>query len=154
MTDKTLYDSDYHLWIQENIHALESRDISKVDIPNLLTEIRKLENAEVQELKKLLMRLMANLLSWSTKSSYRTPAWADMIFDLRKVINSILKVSPSFKNELLNFCNETYPGALYIACNMCDLNNSAFPKTLQMSVFELLKYDFSKNIDEINIPIV
>lgn len=154
MTDKTLYDSDYHLWIQENIHALENRDISKVDIPNLLTEIRKLENAEVRELKKLLTQVMTNLLAWSVKSSYRTPAWAELIFDLRKDINYILNVSPSFKNELSNFCKETYLNAVYIACHMCDLNKSDFPKSLQMSVFELLEYDFSKNIDEINIAVV
>jgi hypothetical protein len=145
LTNITLYDSDYHLWIQENIRALENHDLSKVDIPNLLKEFRKLENAEVRELKKLLLHLMANLLSWSIDFNYRNNFWAELIIELRQDINDILNVSPSFKKELSNFCKEIYPRSVLMAADKSQLNKSSFPDSLQMSLSEILEADFNQD---------
>jgi hypothetical protein len=156
MTDKTLYNGDSILWVQENSRALENGDLSKEDIQNLLIQIRKLVNPEARELKKLLTRLIAILLLWSDDSIYRNSSWADKIIELRGDINHILNFSPSFKKELPNFCKEVYQDAILIAGTFCkdvyqddlliagsspDLNKSYFPATLQMSVFDILNGD-------------
>ena len=163
MTEKTLSNEDYILWVKEKTRALENGDLSKEDIQNLLTQIRKLVNPEARELKKLLTRLIAILLLWSDDSIYRNSSWANKIIELRGDINHILNVSPSFKKELPNFCKEVYQDAILIACTFCkevytddtliagsssDLNKSYFPSTLQMSVFDILNGDvrFDKSL--------
>ena len=59
---KSLYESDYLLWIQETITQLKAGDFEHLDIENLVEEIEDLGRSQRKELESRLKTLIEHFL--------------------------------------------------------------------------------------------
>ena len=49
-TQKTLYDQDYYVWLNQNIEALQNNNFSELDTPNLIEELSDKAKKERDEI--------------------------------------------------------------------------------------------------------
>ena len=96
---KSLYESDYLLWIQETIAKLENRDFENLDLENLIEEIEDLGRSQRKELESRLATLLAHLLK---RMYVNMPdcfnGWENTIREQRLQIEVLLNNYPSLKS--------------------------------------------------------
>jgi len=68
---KSLYDTDYHLWIDYTVAQLKSGDFSDLDVENLIEEVESLGKSQKHAVSSYLLRLCEHLLKlkyWESDS--------------------------------------------------------------------------------------
>lgn len=142
MGAKKLYGSDFSLWLNENINALQKRDLNKMDINNIIEELRGMGISQKNELKSRLIVLMSHILKWIYQPSYRNPHWVGTIKEQRCHIRMVLEESPSLKKEIRNYCNLQYKDAVDSAMDETRLPIETFPKSLELTEFDILEKSY------------
>jgi hypothetical protein len=139
---KTLYDSDFALWIEATVQQLRAKNTENLDWENLIEEIESLGKRDKRELKSRLTTLFEHALKRCyvpLPDCYR--GWEVTISRTQQALNQILLDSPSLRNYLLAVLNECYQNAL---TNVCKEYDTQFPDHSPFSadVEHLLKEDF------------
>ncbi|MEQ8997755.1 MAG: DUF29 domain-containing protein [Coleofasciculus sp. B1-GNL1-01] len=99
----TLYNKDYHLWLETTIQQLRSREFTHVDWENLLDELESIGKNNRRVVKSLLTRLWEHLLKlryWESEKEYNKNKWKSEITTFRQQIRDELSDSPSLKPYL------------------------------------------------------
>ena len=133
---KTLYDSDFALWLEATVKQLKSGDFSGIDLENLIDEVEALGKRDKRELESRLTTLFEHALKRcyvSLPECYR--GWEVTIRRTQSKLKYILADSPSLHNFLEEICLDCYQNALE---NMRIEYDANFPET----------YPFSINVDE------
>jgi hypothetical protein len=92
MVSKTLYDSDYNLWVLETVKQLEKREFSALDLEHLIEEVTDLSRRDKRKLESLLTRLIEHLLKLKFGNLKESK-----ILDIGK-LKCVLFASKSIKN--------------------------------------------------------
>lgn len=69
---RSLYETDFYAWTQEQADLLHSHQWSKLDLPNLIEEIESLGKQQRQELRHRLSVLLGHLLKWQYQPERRS----------------------------------------------------------------------------------
>lgn len=110
---KSLYESDYLLWLQETITKLRAREYDHIDFANLIEEIEDLGRSYRDELDSRLDVLLSHILKRlyvPLVNDYN--GWERTIREQRKQIKRRLAKSPSLKNYLPEIFDEIWEDAL------------------------------------------
>jgi hypothetical protein len=130
-TDKTLYDTDYNLWVLETVQKLHNRDVDALDWENLIEEVEDLSRRDKKKLKSLLRLLFEHLLKltyWQSEIARNQGHWRGEIRNFRKQIKDELQDSPSLKNYVDEVLNECYQDSREILSDKTKLSLSTFPE--------------------------
>ncbi len=96
---KSLYESDYLLWIQETITHLKAGDFEHLDIENLIEEIEDLGRSQRKELESRLKTLIEHFLKRIyVNMPYCFNGWENTIREQRSQIEVLLNNYPSLKS--------------------------------------------------------
>ena len=126
---KTLYDTDYNLWVLETIKQLENKDFESVDWENLIEEVADLSRRDKRKLESLLTRLIEHLLKlkyWQSEREQNLGHWQGEVRTFRKQIKKELKASPSLKGYCQGVFEECYQDAREIVSDRSQLPLSTF----------------------------
>lgn len=129
---KTLYETDFNLWLEETANLLRQGNLDQLDIDNLLEEIEAMGRSEKRAMISLLTRLFEHLLKltyWKAEQKYNIRHWRGEILNFRKQINKELKASPSLKPYLLEILEECYQDAKEIVTEISGLPIESFPES-------------------------
>jgi uncharacterized damage-inducible protein DinB len=63
LTLKTLYETDYALWLEETAQHLRNGDLDRLDIKNLLEEIEAMGRSDRRAIRRNLEQLLMHLLN-------------------------------------------------------------------------------------------
>ncbi|AFZ43732.1 protein of unknown function DUF29 [Halothece sp. PCC 7418] len=130
-TPKSLYDTDYNLWVLETIKQLENKQFKAIDWENLLEELSDLSRREKRKLKNLLRRLLEHLLKlnyWQAEIENNRGHWEAEIASFRKQITDQLEDSPSLKPYLEEIFAECYQDGRELAAARSRLPLETFPE--------------------------
>lgn len=109
---KTLYVTDFALWIEQTVNSLKSQDYSNVDWENLIEEIEGLGRRDRRELESRLTTLFEHALK---RNYVNLPecygGWEATISRTQQELSRILRDSPSLRNYFLTICDECYQNA-------------------------------------------
>jgi hypothetical protein len=128
---KTLYDTDYNLWVLETVKNLENRDFKGVDWENLIEEVLDLSKRDKRKIESLLMRLFEHLLIlkyWESEKERNRGHWEREITNFRLQIMRQLEDSPSLKGYLHNRLTQCYQDGRQLASKHSQLPLHTFPE--------------------------
>ena len=77
INSKSLYDTDFYAWIQEQAKLLKYQEWNQLDLPNLIEEIESLGKQQRAELRNRLKVLIGHLLKWEYQAARRSRSWFD-----------------------------------------------------------------------------
>lgn len=110
---KTLYERDFNLWVEETIERLKSQNYSQVDWENLMDEVEGLAKRDKRELESRLTTLYEHALKRCfvpLPDCYR--GWESPLERTQQEMSRILRDSPSLKGYCLAVADECYRNAL------------------------------------------
>jgi hypothetical protein len=128
---KTLYETDFNLWLEQTAALLRQGKLDQLDIDNLLEEIESMGRSEKRAMVSLLTRLFEHLLKltyWKAQQDYNVRHWRGEILNFRKQIKKELIASPSLKPYLLEIFDECYQDAKEIVAEVSGLPIETFPE--------------------------
>jgi hypothetical protein len=140
-----LYDSDFNLWVLETVKKLERRDLSSLDIENLIEEVSDLSRRDKNKLESLLIKLFEHLLKltyWKSEIEYNRGHWEGEIINFRLQIKRLLKSSPSLKPYLKGVLEECYQDSRKILSKRLQIPINAFPEKPIATLEKVLDEDW------------
>ena len=112
-TSKTLYNSDFALWIEDTVKKLKAKNLEDLDWENLIEEVESLGKRDKRELQSRLITLFEHLLKRQyvpLPDCYR--GWEVTISRTQQELNQIIEDSPSLRNYLIEIREQCYQKAL------------------------------------------
>jgi hypothetical protein len=139
---KTLYDTDFQLWLEQQSQLLHDRRYEALDAENLLEELVSLGKRDRRSLESYLEVLFTHLLKWEFQPEQRSGSWRGSISNSRLKISKILRDSPSLKNYILEVWQSAYESGRRIAADETELAIEHFPPTCPYDLEQALDLDF------------
>jgi Domain of unknown function DUF29 len=139
---KSLYDTDFHAWTQQQAAALRAKDWAGVDIDNVAEEIESLGRSDRRSIRHQLERLLMYLLKWRYQPRHRTPRWWRSMDQARQAIADLIEESPSLQDYPAQQCEATYTRARRKAARETGLPLVTFPERCPWPVDEILTEDW------------
>lgn len=128
---KTLYNTDYNLWVLETVRKLENGEFYSLDLENLVEEVLDLSKRTKRKLQSLLIKLIEHLLKftyWELEREKNRGHWLAEIRNFRQQINLELQDSPSLKPYLSEIFEDCYDKGRTLAIDRSQLPAHTFPK--------------------------
>ncbi|HLO85931.1 MAG TPA: DUF29 domain-containing protein [Nostocaceae cyanobacterium] len=119
---QSLYEQDYHLWLETTLKQLQQRNLENLDWEHLIEEIEALGNKQKHKLESYLLQLLKHLLFYQY---WHLPDcknhWEDKIDNFRVELRKLTK-SKNLYNYLVTILEEVYTDALRQAKKKSGLN--------------------------------
>ncbi len=139
---KSLYDTDFNLWVESQVVTLQKQRLEDLDLSNLVEEIEDLAKRDKKALRSYLKILLMQLLKWQYQLSKRSTSWKASISNARLEIEDILFDSPSLRNYLPTVVDQAYTGARVLATDETGLATEIFPTECPYVLTQALELDF------------
>lgn len=137
-----LYETDFQIWIEDQINLLKTQQWQQLDTLNLIEEIEALGRKERQELRNHLGILLGHLLKWQFQPDKRTNSWLGTIREQRVQIKFLLQDSPSLKPYLTQVFPDAYELGLALAMRETKLGEQLFPEVCPYTLEQALDSQF------------
>lgn len=138
----TLYQRDFHAWLENQAAKLRARSHNDIDWENLAEEIESVGRSQKRELRSRLERLVQHLLKWQFQPGRRSESWRITIGEQRTFIEGLLKDSPSLKRFPAEIFADAYESGKQEAIDETGMLPSAFPGEPPFSLEQALDRRF------------
>lgn len=136
------YETDYGLWLANQINSLKNHRWDELDIENLIEELEGLEQSNKRELDNYLVVILAHLLKWEYQPQGRSGNWKGSIFHGRKRIARLFKDEHSLMPYVSETLQVAYADSVEIAILETNLPADVFPVECPYSVNQILSLEF------------
>jgi hypothetical protein len=140
--DKSLYERDFNLWVDEQIALLEASAFERLDLANLIEEIADMARSQRKAIRSDLVVLLTHLLKWQHQSRNRSTSWAGSIVEHRRRIREEIEDSPSLGGYAAEVFGRCYDAAREQAAAETGLPKTGFPETSPYTIEQVLDPDF------------
>ncbi|MCG6137137.1 MAG: DUF29 domain-containing protein [Nostoc sp. LLA-1] len=135
---KTLYETDFNLWLEETALLLREGRLDQLDIENILEEIEGMSRSEKDALESNLIRVLQHLLKWNYQPEKRSVSWSYTIIEHSRRLNKALKNSPSLKRHFDAAFDECYHEACKAAAVETQFPLATFPALCPFTASDVL----------------
>jgi hypothetical protein len=142
MSNRQLYDQDFHAWANEQVGLLRAGRLSEADIEHIAEEIESLGKSEKRELVSRLRVLLLHLLEWRFQPSRRGASWEGSIINTRDELDDHLRDNPSLKSQVTDTLEVAYRQAVVDAVTETILKKTIFPQTCPWTFDEIMDPTF------------
>lgn len=142
MTTHQLYKQDYVLWLEKTAQLLRERQLSQLDLPNLLEEIEDMGRSENRAVESNLEVLLIHLLKYQYQPQNRSNSWRYTIFEHRDRLQKAFRDSPSLKSYFEQIYPDCYATARIKAAIETELSIETFPLESPFSVAAIQNPDY------------
>jgi hypothetical protein len=141
---KSLYETDYLLWLETTLEQVKLRQSDQLDWENLAAEIEYLGIELRHKVGSYLKQLLIHLLLyqyWTTEREFCGEGWRDEIDNFRDELDLLLE-SKTLYNFFLTRIDLMYSKARKRVIKKTGLPANVFPEICLFSPSELLDSDF------------
>ena len=120
---------EYDCWLENQIDCLENRDFARLDLTNLIEELKALGRAEKSAVKSLAFQILIHLLLinyWHEESTYSKNHWQAEVNAFKYQLSD--KLTTNYKLFLADNLDKIYARARINAILKSNLNSDRFPK--------------------------
>lgn len=138
---KSLYESDYCLWLDTTLQQLKNNDLTNLDLVNLIEEIESLGRKERAELLNRLIVLFEHLLKlkyWQQELERNKRGWNNTVIEQTNQIEILIEDSPSLKSSLDTIVDRAYSRALKVTQKKTGLAN--LPENNPFKLQDIIEY--------------
>ena len=114
-TNKALYESDYCLWIEQQLALLKERRFDQVDTDRLAHDLKALALEEEHQLQRRFQALLSDLLIWQYHYDFRSYPQKCRIETQRDHIRDMLEDMPGLVHCQQALFDAAYQEAVYEA---------------------------------------
>ena len=139
---KSLYETDFYAWTQEQVKLLRHEEWSQIDLLNIIEEIESLGKQQRAELRNRLSILIRYLLKWEYQVSKRSRSWLNTIRIQRIDLLELLKENPSLKSYLEEALQTAYTKGVALASGETNLPLKTFPQNCPYTWAEIFRDGF------------
>lgn len=139
-----LYETDYYLWLQETYQSLDKKEIDRLDLPHLRSEILSLADEQRRKVDSYLRQLLIYLLLyqyWESERSNCAKGWQNEIDNFRFELELLLE-SRTLYNYFLQQIEGIYVKARKQAIKKSELASDIFPEKCTFTAADLLDSEF------------
>lgn len=112
---KTLHETDFAKWLEEQTSLLKQKRFNELDIEHLIEEMEDLGGSEKSAIESHLTIIMMHMIKQQMQPERASKSWDDSIVNGRVQINKILKRNPSMRNYLHSVYHECFKDAVKYA---------------------------------------
>ena len=144
LTSKSLYETDYMLWLETTLEQIKSRQVDQLDWENLAEEIEGLGTALHHKVDGYLRQLLIHLLLykyWLEEKERCGKGWKIEIRAFRDQLASLFE-SKTLYNFFLTRIDLIYARARKAVIEKTELPSTVFPEQCPFSPSELLDSSF------------
>lgn len=141
---KTLYDTDYYAWIEQQASLIRNNLPEELDYNNILEEIDALGRSEKRTLVSFLRNALVHMLKAKYQPMWHTKSWDDSIEFSICEAKEMLEQCPSLKSKLDESFERAYRKARFEATKQTGLLIETFPKECPWTINEVLGEEFFK----------
>lgn len=142
MQTKILYETDFNLWLDEQIAALRAGNFAILDPENVIEELEDLGISQKHAIRSQLKRLLLHWLKWQYQPDKRSGSWKASIRNARQEIERLLTTSPSLKPYLAEGLETEYQRVRRLVSDETALPLSTFPEDQPDSLETILNEDW------------
>jgi Domain of unknown function DUF29 len=142
---QSIYNTDYAVWLEQNITLLKQGEYQQIDWQNLIEELESLGKSQKRELKSRLSTLLEHCLKLLyTNYSQDFRGWRITIKRTQQELLDLLAESPSLNNIWTEILHLAYTDALKILTQSVDYQTFNFPQIypFPLEIEILLQTDF------------
>jgi Domain of unknown function DUF29 len=139
---KTLYDVDFHLWLESNIKLIKEGKLYQLDLENLLEELESMGKNNKNALKSNLAILLMHLLKYKYQKDKITNSWKFTIREHRYRLQDSLTDSPSLRGYFNEVFTQCYQRSRQLAADETGLSLNTFPLECPFTQLQVLDEDF------------
>lgn len=135
---KSLYEIDFHQWLEETIQLLQTNHFNELDLENLIEELEALGRSDKNAVESLLEQVIRHLLLleyWTKESAYNKFHWQAEITGFRTQLKR--KLTSNLRNHLQKQLSSLYQDALAYVRQKTSLEVD-FPPECPYTIEELL----------------
>ena len=125
----SLYDTDFHVWANEQVKRLRAGKLAAADVAHIAEELETLGRTEKRELLGRLTILLTHLLKWVHQPGLRGRSWQLTIEVQRRDVLDHLADNPSLKAQLDDALERAYARARLEAARETGSGRDPFPDT-------------------------
>ena len=114
-TGLTLYETDEHAWIAQQVTALRAGDYAALDHDNLVEFLTSMALRDERELESRLIVLLAHQLKMQCQPERISRSWKLTISEQQRAIRRLLKKLPSLADRADDVFLESIPDAVALA---------------------------------------
>lgn len=133
----TLYHTDETGWLEQMAALAAAGEAVALDLDNLSEYLTDMANRDKREVLSRLVVLLVHRLKWDCQPDRRTRSWELTIREQREELLTIL-TSGTLRNHAEQVLAEAYQKAVRRAAVETDLDETAFPPTLDILLDQLL----------------
>jgi Domain of unknown function DUF29 len=143
-TSAGLYERDFNLWVDEQVALLEAGAFQRLDLENLIEEIRDMARRQRKAIRSDLIVVLTHLLKWQHQPAQRSTGWTGSIVEHRRRIRDEIEDSPSLAS---------YPGEVFGRCYLSAREQASAETGLAIATFpEHSPYTLEQTLDAQFLP--
>ncbi len=139
------YETDFHLWTQQQAALLRQGQLAELDTAHLIDEIEDMGASNRRALGSYLELVLLHLLKWQYQPERRGNSWIESIGKGRNAIERLLEESPSLAPQLSLKMEAEYRRARREAAAETGLPLPTFPEACPLTVEQVLDVDYWPN---------
>jgi hypothetical protein len=121
------YDTDFALWVEDQVAALRAGRFGDLDVTNLVEELESLTKRDRNEVLSRLTVVAVHLLKLTYQPQKASRSWRNTIRIQSREIRKVLADSPSLRRELPAYIVRAYADARVDASGETRLPIETFP---------------------------
>jgi len=138
---RQLFFKDEHLWLAQQIEAIEGGDLSRIDRKSLVDFLKDALARDRREFTSHLMALLFLLLLLKLDPEKFTEKESSEIVKQQESIRNFLRLTPSLEAEATAFMADAYGEAAYQVASDLRLPSNAVPEQSPWTFEEALAFD-------------